>query len=498
LTITEGNELGEFIEQDGTSLGQSVTRKGSQIGTIRFAANGEQPQSSQGTVGIEASSRDITKTISIIVLRTTPLVDHFEVRLEPEEIAFTETSKIFVQAKDANDQDIDFDENEKLLFYLMTNPDYGTFIDANGDTVKASPPSLPNVSYGDAREGKIRFAAVKTNPKTQAISLIRVEWQQDPTKIGEKEITILEKTLKIVMTGPREVRPLIPEEIIKLPGNQGSIIPSRAMTELRVQLTRGGGRVSVHPFTLLSNYVDRSGGHDHVSPRRPRTLDNYGSFALRQATPSQASNPFEGTTSVGTEGNIAYTASVFGDRMLFKAQSKENPLLWDTLSIAERVEALLDFAEAPVSGYWNLTGNTGHTAYKKCPNTQIEHRRNHYGSAFLVEQLQLAILDLFDWTATEEGGEEPLKLGVNDMSLEQGGLFDICGDWLPGHTYHRTGASVDIDKSVELYDQTGQYRSLYELAPDGRTFLQHLTRIMELRGGKKYTEEPIHYGFGGN
>jgi hypothetical protein len=350
---------------------------------------------------------------------------------------------------------------------------------------------LPNARYGDAREGKIRFAAVKTNPKTQATSVIRVEWQQDATKMGEKEITILEKTLKIVMTGPREVRPLIPEEIIKLPGNQGSIIPSRAMTELRVQLTRGGDRVSGHPFTLLSDYVDGSGGHDHTSPRRPRTLDNYGSFALKQATPSQASNPFKGTTSVSQEGNIVYTASVFGDRMLFRAQSKESALLWDTLSIAERVEALLDFAEAPVSGYWNLTGNTGHTAYKKCPNTQIEHRRNHYGSALLVEELQLAILDFFDWTATEEGGEEPLKLGVNDMSLEQGGLFDICADWLPGHKYHRSGASVDIDRVAEKYESPGEFvlLQLYQA--------KKLTSIMESRRGKQYPEPSIHYGFGG-
>ena len=177
--------------------------------------------------------------------------------------------------------------------------------------------------------------------------------------------------------------------------------------------------------------------------------------------------------------------------MLFKAQSKESALLWDTLSIAERVEALLDFAEAPVSGYWNLTGNTGHTAYKKCPNTQIEHRRNHYGSALLVEELQLAILDFFDWTATEEGGEEPLKLGVNDMSLEQGGLFDICADWLPGHKYHRSGASVDIDRVAEKYESPGEFvlLQLYQA--------KKLTSIMESRRGKQYPEPSIHYGFGG-
>jgi hypothetical protein len=157
LTITSGSELGEFVDQDGQSLGQSVTRKGSQIGTIRFAANGEQPQGAQGTVTIDASSRDITKTITITVVRTAPLVDHFEIRLEPEEIAFTETSKIFVQAKDANDQDIEFDENELLTFTLLGESAYGTYILPTGDTVKTYPVEVRDVRYGDARTGAITF-----------------------------------------------------------------------------------------------------------------------------------------------------------------------------------------------------------------------------------------------------------------------------------------------------------------------------------------------------
>jgi hypothetical protein len=139
-----------------------------------------------------------------VVVKSSRL-DHFEIRLEAEEIAFTETSKIYLQAKDAQNLDIEFDENEKLLFYLTINPEYGTFIDARGDTVKTSPPSLPDVSYGDARSGRIRFAAVRTNPQTETRSSIRAEWQRDPTKMGEKEIRVVEQTLKIVMIGPRVV-----------------------------------------------------------------------------------------------------------------------------------------------------------------------------------------------------------------------------------------------------------------------------------------------------
>ncbi len=47
-------------------------------------------------------------------------------------------------------------------------------------------------------------------------------------------------------------------------------------------------------------------------------------------------------------------------------------------------------------------------------------------------------------------------IGINDVSLPLGGLFDICATWDPagtctnaqngGHQLHRTGTSVDIDR----------------------------------------------------
>jgi hypothetical protein len=432
--------------------------------------------------------------VAQVVVKTSRL-DHFELRLEAEEIAFTEASKIYAQAKDAQNQDIEFDEKEKLLFYLMINSEYGTFIDASGDTVKTSPPSLPDVSYGDAHDGKIRFAAVRTNPQTETRSTIRAEWQQDPTKMGEKEITVVDQTLKIVMIGPREVRPLIPEEIITLPGNQGRIIPGNAMTELRVRVTRKGVEIAGHPFVLSSDYVDGSGGHDHLIPRRPRTLENYGSFATKQGTPTQANNPFEGTTSTGSDASIVYTASIFGDRMLLTARSAQTPLLWDTVSIAEKVPDLIGFSDTP---YWNLTGNMGPTSYGRCQGTQIRHGVNHHGTTFLIERLVLAIYDFFQWSGDPaEGPGTYLKLGINDISLPYGGLFDICNNWMPGHTYHRTGASVDIDGLAEDFVRPGVFMSLEGIMVGNKPLIDYLTRFMKVHGGNRFKEEPIHYGFGG-
>ncbi len=52
------------------------------------------------------------------------------------------------------------------------------------------------------------------------------------------------------------------------------------------------------------------------------------------------------------------------------------------------------------------------------------------------------------------------SLGINDMTLPKGGIFDVCGTWNPkdsctnpntgrtmtGHNTHRTGTDADIDR----------------------------------------------------
>jgi hypothetical protein len=421
--MTSGSELGEFVDQNGQSLGTSVTRKGSELDLIRFAANGEQPRGPEGTVVVEASTRGITKTVSFTVLRTAALVDHFEIRLEPEEIAFTEASRIFVQAKDANNQDIEFDENEKLLFYLKTNPEYGTFIDAKGDTIKTSPPSLADVSYRDAHDGKVRFSAVRTNPKIQATSVIRVEWQQDPTKAGEKEITVLEKTLKIVMDGERTVQLVIPPAT-----NARPRVENRK--PFAVRWTRGGILQGDQPFRLTTDYVDGSGGHDHITPRRPNADENYGRFI--STMDGATGRPFQGRTRSDQMVPFDYVASQFGGQMVLRVQATENALLWDTLSVVERVPGL-EPLPGPTDYYEKVGGTNEHHGP---PDSEPDN--NHWGHRDVLSSLvQIATT----WRILYPN---EAILMINDLSLPNGGLFDKDGNWSPPHSTHRNGRDIDV------------------------------------------------------
>lgn len=113
------------------------------------------------------------------------------------------------------------------------------------------------------------------------------------------------------------------------------------------------------------------------------------------------------------------------------------------------------------------------------------HPANHYGLISTVT----AIGNVADQYYIETGA----LLGINDMSLQWGGLFDICGIWSPsgtcsnapngGHRLHRMGMSVDINGSAYLQ---GRY-----IVVDLRT----LKRIAEFYDGRRIPEGTIHYEF---
>ena len=125
-----------------------------------------------------------------VVVKKKEDVDHFKITLEKDTIAFTEASRIFVHAKDANDADIEFDAGKLLTMSVISNTEYGTFIDKNGDTLKTTPAKLDNVLYGDLKAGTIKFAAVTKEPDSIIVCRIRTALGMDTTKKGEKDIRI--------------------------------------------------------------------------------------------------------------------------------------------------------------------------------------------------------------------------------------------------------------------------------------------------------------------
>jgi hypothetical protein len=367
--------------------------------------------------------------ISQVVVKGLAL-DHFTIKLQKDTIAFTEATRLFVQAKDANDQDVELDLATPLKLSVVTNVDYGTFIDKKGDTLKTVPVTLADIPYGDAKDGFIRIAAVKKNPDSLEVCRLRAELQSDATKKGEKDVPVLEQTLKILMTPPYEAQPVIRPATVDQPGTENR----KAFT---VRLTRGGKPVGNHPFHLTTDYIDGSGGHNHIDPRRTETRENYGHFILRR-TQGHVNRPYDGETQGNGREEFDYVASIFGDRMKIGVDSRRNPLLWDTLSIAELVP---DLNELGNGAHYELVGapqnhaGTNDACRQTPPRSQ--HRLNHFGKQVLLTAIQ-SIAALYD--SLRPG----TRLRINDMSLQYGGLFDANNNWNIPHREHRKGINADI------------------------------------------------------
>jgi hypothetical protein len=210
-------------------------------------------------------------------------------------------------------------------------------------------------------------------------------------------------------------------------------------------MTRGGRPVRNHTVKLWTNYVNGSGGHDHTDYRRPDNNNNYGYF-LRTGSTQQV-RPLEGTTdALGRINNLTYGASVFGDEMKVYLKSTRNKLFKDSVTIIERITNLNILSTGNnyvlVGGTCNHHGPRDDNDYQNCRNPN----NNHYGTARLINAVQ-AIADSFHTSYHN------LRLRINDMSLSNGGGFDISGHWDTdvivdcnhrGHCTHRIGTNADI------------------------------------------------------
>jgi hypothetical protein len=382
--------------------------------------------------------RDTVRAVgSIKFIAGADSLHHFEVRLDQDTIAFTETTKIFVQAKDSSNQDIEF-EGTNLLTFSIDSTVYGSFIDAAGDTI--SPP-LADVLYSDAKNGIIRFAAVNKNPDSVVSFKIIVKLQEDTTKTGDTTLVLWEQTLKIVMSEPREVRPSIPSE------NQNAAMVQQRRKTFEVQMTRARKSVADHPFLIRTDYVRGSGGHDHDNTRgtvREDNNDNYGYFSAG-TSPTQR-RPLENLTGGNGRFSANYHASIWGDTMRVHLESRDNRLLKDSVSVVERVAELELLPESP--NYTPIGGTCAHhgPSDRGIPEGCQTPNSNHWATAAVNENIEAI--------AAEYGRLFPRlpRLDINDMSLPFGGRFDINGRWVGDHTYHRNGLDVDVRTSTMTGD----------------------------------------------
>ena len=219
--------------------------------------------------------------------------------------------------------------------------------------------------------------------------------------------------------------------------------------------------------------IDGSGGHSHDGSRpKGEITDNDGNkintiFFAEGETEKRAK--YKASEIAGEEKIIAEIRG--GLTKCEETVKVQVPWLFD-----------LGVGGTYIDATYRLTGSTG------------THPANHFGTDSTIVSINYMADDFYEqFNAT---------LGINDMSLSGGGLFDICGTWSSsgtcsnapygGHSSHRKGTSVDIDRCAQ--STVPNNSNPRGNCPNGwiQVNRARIERICTNRGGRLVPEGTIH------
>lgn len=168
--------------------------------------------------------------------------------------------------------------------------------------------------------------------------------------------------------------------------------------------------IRIDRFEVIAN----TGGHDHHDVSRPK-----GTF-----------EPVSGNTGPSGLWSTVYTAPELAgitdvDLVCVTSTGPTAPL---SFTIGVRIDGL---EQLSAGDNYTLIGSFGE------PGVTSKHVQNHYGTSTLVKRI-IGLANDYAKKFTDQ------KLAINDMSLVEGGLFDIGNNWQAPHASHRLGTDVDI------------------------------------------------------
>jgi hypothetical protein len=428
VTIPVGSQYGSFHRICDNSVYSSFSDLAANIAGYQYVADGAMPGANGSQVVIQATAGSIVRRDSFYVTGS-----GFRLTFTPDTMKYSDTSKIFVAAIDSNGQLVSIPDTTLLSFSIDSVDTYnwGGFIDPSGNFV---PSPLQNVSYGNARIGKVLFLS---NGLVDTVGGLSPAYVRATTaqRVGIGPIYLGTVTLRYDGLDSADVFP-------HLPHNRNNSTDKRDTLDLKLYSRWGSSNASAKNIIVKIGppvLVD-SGGHTHggVRPRSKYQAKNGAVWTNPLDSLQQA------TDSSGTLV-LRYFASEFGGIDLVKALQvwtgiQIGPETHAFKKIRTKVQGLRPLSSnahfVKVGGTCNHHGPRVDGSYPDCRTPD----EDHYGDSLLVSYIP-SIADSF-------ASKYPNKsIEVNDMSLKYGGKFDINGTWLAdslNHAEHKLGVNADL------------------------------------------------------
>lgn len=179
---------------------------------------------------------------------------------------------------------------------------------------------------------------------------------------------------------------------------------------LSVQLLQGNTPLANEVIEFKINYITGTGGHIHTNP-----------LPENKKGQLYSENEISNQLSVTTDDNgIARidsfkTSQVSGEFILITSLASDTTIFVNQ-EVTVSVPDLIDFSTISSNGKWRLTGENEN------------HNDNHWVNIDELENFVRAINEFYAWSkSTENKDSLSISLGINDISLVNGGALNMKG-----------------------------------------------------------------------
>lgn len=305
----------------------------------------------------------------------------------------------------------------------------------------------------------------------------------DPGASFSGTVRFIPDAVGVRLEAPATMSPRLPAETVggvaipEVPARTATV-SAKAVDSLCPAIALPGERLEME-----IRYVPQSGGHTH------QTSAVLSATELGRILSAVAPNA--GTTFAPSTGSLSgvgaigasVTAGEVSCDLSWRATAVSSGATAEKMTAVDPGLGLVDIAAIPVTIAPSFV-LTGSPRTPPCANTAAcaGHERNHFVRSAFGRTLHTLADLVLDYT----GGR--FKVGLDDMSLERGGVFDLGGDYLPPHHLHRRGTDVDIVFAFDLVTGTDVAASVLIREIRRAALWTHLRRV---------PERPIHYRFGG-
>ncbi|MEK7066282.1 MAG: hypothetical protein AAB965_01765, partial [Patescibacteria group bacterium] len=169
---------------------------------------------------------------------------------------------------------------------------------------------------------------------------------------------------------------------------------------------------------------------------------------------------------------LSYTAGEVGGQEMLVIKNTTNPDQEATAFVNVKVQGLIPLPSSP--NYIVSSNDANHPSFT-------------YGTPVLNGVIN-SVADEYKNVITSG----TLKISINDMSLINGGLFDIGGTWSTPHASHRVGEDVDINSlPIDVNTKNPIPRNRQEV----KEFISKIKPVFEVRLGCEQIQEykSIHF-----